>query len=87
MPRKTRLVKNYSDILAAGTFGIVGLGATNTVGTAVGAGVPGVASLAGTFGSAMSIGAVGMPLMTAGNLMTQMDAMGRMAEPRRRRRR
>jgi hypothetical protein len=83
LPRKTRLVKGYADLLAAGTMGVAGLGALNAVGTATGTGNT---ALMGMAGSAMSIGAVGMPLMAAGNLMGQINTLGQMTgAPRKRR--
>jgi hypothetical protein len=77
------MVKGYADILAAGTFGIAGLGVLHTVGNATGTSS---SPIMGYAGQAMGIGAVGMPLMATHNLMGQMYAMGEMASRKRRRR-
>jgi hypothetical protein len=82
MPRKTKLVKGYADIMTAGTFGIAGVGALNAVGGVVG---PAANPMLGMAGSAMQIGSVGLPLMATGGLMTQMNALGEMATKRRKR--
>jgi hypothetical protein len=84
MPRKTKHVKGYSDILAAGTFGIAGVGVLHTIdgiNTSTGSATT---PITGYAGQAMSIGAIGMPLMATGNLMNQMNALGQMAGKRRR---
>lgn len=83
MARKNKLVRGYSDVLSAGVFGIAGIGALNAVGNAAG---PSSAPMLGVAGQAMSVGAVGMPLMATGNIMSQVYSLGEMAEPKRRRR-